>query len=174
MIRLITTSQTIGPFSHEAWNWAVGASAAETLQTTAPTVAISGTIYDGDGVVIDDAMIEAWIPGAEAAESQQQVPAFRRVPSGPNGEFGLKLSVTQPAANGEPVAWVTVFARGLVKHQFCAVFLEDDAGLAQSAILEQVPADRRATLIAARQADGTYRWDIHMQGAQETVFFDYA
>jgi protocatechuate 3,4-dioxygenase alpha subunit len=43
------------------------------------------------------------------------------------------------------VAYVTVFARGLVKHQFTAVFLEDDPALAQSALLEQVPADRRHT-----------------------------
>jgi protocatechuate 3,4-dioxygenase alpha subunit len=70
------------------------------------------------------------------------------------------------------VAYITVFARGLVKHQFTAVFLSDDAGLSQSAILEQVPAARRATLLAARQPDG-YRWDIHMQGERETVFFDY-
>jgi protocatechuate 3,4-dioxygenase alpha subunit len=36
-----------------------------------------------------------------------------------------------------------------------------------------VPAARRATLLAARQPDGSYRWDIHMQGERETVFFDY-
>jgi len=39
--------------------------------------------------------------------------------------------------------------------------------------LAQVPAARRATLIAQRQADGGYLWDIHMQGDRETVFFEY-
>jgi protocatechuate 3,4-dioxygenase beta subunit len=53
------------------------------------------------------------------------------------------------------VAYITVFARGLVKHQFTAVFLSDDAGLSQSAILEQVPAARRATLLAARKPTAT-------------------
>ncbi|MQR00725.1 peptidase associated/transthyretin-like domain-containing protein [Glaciimonas soli] len=168
----ITTSQTIGPFSHEAWNWATELSAADTLQTTAPTIIVSGTIYDGDGNAINDAQIESWQPAAAAAESGQAIPGFRRIPSDEEGKFSLRLSVS-PQAPGEPLAYVTVFARGLVKHQFTAVFLEDDAGLKQSAILEQVSAARRPTLLATRTADGQYSWNIHMQGEQETVFFDY-
>jgi protocatechuate 3,4-dioxygenase alpha subunit len=38
-----------------------------------------------------------------------------------------------------------------------------------------VPEDRRSTLIAQRQDFGavpTYRFDIHLQGAKETVFFN--
>jgi protocatechuate 3,4-dioxygenase beta subunit len=61
-------------------------------------------------------------------------------------KMAASLSISQPQAPaGKPVAYVTVFARGLVKHQFTAVFLEDDPALAQSALLEQVPADRRHT-----------------------------
>jgi protocatechuate 3,4-dioxygenase alpha subunit len=74
---------------------------------------------------------------------------------------------------GEPAALVTVFARGLVLHQFCAVFLDDDPALPSSPILEQVPAARRPTLIARKTATAAYAWDIHMQGERETVFFDY-
>jgi protocatechuate 3,4-dioxygenase alpha subunit len=169
----ITTSQTIGPFSHEAWNWATELSAADRLQTSAPTIVVSGIIYDGDGVPINDAQIEAWQPAAAAAESGQAIPGFRRLPSDDQGKFSLRLSVC-PQARGEPAAYVTVFARGLVKHQFTAVFLEDDAGLGDSAILAQVPAARRPTLIAAQTGAGRYSWNIHMQGEQETVFFDYA
>jgi len=32
--------------------------------------------------------------------------------------------------------------------------------------------DRIQTLLAKRQNDGTYRFDIHLQGPDETVFFD--
>jgi protocatechuate 3,4-dioxygenase alpha subunit len=161
----ITTSQTIGPFSHEAWRWA-------TELDTAGGVTISGIIYDGAGIPISDAQIEAWQPAAADAESAQDIPGFRRVPSGDNGEFTLRLTAP-PRQAGLPFAYITVFARGLVKHQFTAVFLEDDADLEKSAILEQVPAARRATLIAARTAAGRYSWDIRMQGGQETAFFDY-
>jgi protocatechuate 3,4-dioxygenase alpha subunit len=173
----ITTSQTIGPFSHEGWQWAVDACAAARLETSAPTIVVHGILYDGDGNPIDDAQIEAWLPEAAAAESAQDIPGFRRTPTGKAGEFSLRLSVPprpagEPAA-GAPAAYVTVFARGLTKHQFTAVFLEDDAALDQSAILAQVPAARRDTLVARKDGEGTYRWDIWMQTDKETVFFDY-
>lgn len=166
----ITTSQTIGPFSHEAWQWAVELGNA--ASSAADGVTIHGVIYDGDGTPINDAQIEAWQPAAASVEAQQAIPGFRRVPSDDRGAFTMTLA-SAPHNAGEPVAYITVFARGLVKHQFTAVFLEDDAHLAKSAILEQVPAARRATLIASKGDDGSYRWDIHMQGERETAYFDY-
>jgi protocatechuate 3,4-dioxygenase alpha subunit len=163
----ITTSQTIGPFSHEAWQWAADVSAA-----VGGAITIRGVIYDGDGAPINDAQLECWQPAAVEAEAEHPLPGFRRIPSGEQGEFALRLADVQPAA-GQPFVYITVFARGLVKHQFTVVFLEDDASLPAAAILEQVPAARRATVIASRAAPGEYRWDIRMQGAQETAFFDY-
>ncbi|MDB5749522.1 MAG: protocatechuate 3,4-dioxygenase [Massilia sp.] len=169
----ITTSQTIGPFSHEAWQWAVDAGLPDTVKATGATILVSGIIYDGDGNPINDAQIEAWTPQAAPAEPGQMIPGFRRVPSGEQGEFSMRVSLPAQPAQGEPVMYVTVFARGLVKHQFTAVFLEDDAALAQSGILNQVPEARRGTLLARKTDDGQYRWDIRMQGEHETVFFDY-
>ena len=171
MATTITTSQTIGPFPHEAWRWGVSASAA--LASSAPTITISGVIRDGDGNPINDGWVEAWLPDAVAAESAQAIPGFRRIPSNDDGAFLIEVSLPTPATAGKPVLFATIFARGLVKHQFTAVFLEDDAGLVQSEILNQVPADRRATLIARKLADARYRWDIWMQTDKETVFFDY-
>jgi protocatechuate 3,4-dioxygenase alpha subunit len=168
----ITTSQTIGPFSHEAWQWAVDSCHPERLQTSAPTITIQGVVYDGDGTPVNDAQIEAWLPEADACEASQPLPGFRRLPTGGQGEFSLRLSVP-PRPAGEPVAYITVFSRGLTRHLFTAVFLEDDTTLPQSAILEQVPAARRATLIAKKTGDAEYRWDIWLQTDKETVFFDY-
>jgi protocatechuate 3,4-dioxygenase alpha subunit len=169
----ITTSQTIGPFSHEGWQWAVDFCAPARLASSAPTIVVHGTVFDGDGNPIDDAQIEAWLPEASQVEASQEIPGFRRVPTGKGGEFAFHLSTPSRPA-GEPVAYVTVFARGLTKHQFTAIFLEDDPSLAQSAILAQVPAERRDTLVARKDGDGKYRWDIWMQTDKETVFFDYA
>jgi protocatechuate 3,4-dioxygenase alpha subunit len=170
----ITTSQTIGPFSHEAWKWAADASTPGAQKIDGPSILVSGVIYDGDGNPINDAQIEAWTPEGAALEPEHLIPGFRRVPSGAEGEFSLRIPLPQPATRGEPVMYVTVFARGLVKHQFTAVFLEDDTGLAGSSILNQVPQERRATLLARKTGDGQYHWDIWMQTAKETVFFDYA
>lgn len=169
----ITTAQTIGPFSHEAWHWAVTATQAANLDAGAGAVTIRGVIHDGDGAPVNDAQIEAWLPHCVPLEQQHAVPGFRRIPSGEHGEFEFRLPRAALPAPGEPAAYITVFARGLVKHQFTAVFLGDDTGLRESAILDQVPPARRATLVAAEQPDGSYAWDIHLQGARETVFFDY-
>lgn len=164
----ITTSQTIGPFPHEAWAWGVGATAAA---PAGASIVIDGRLLDGTGAPINDGWIEAWLP----AEAGGATPGFRRVPSGEDGSFRLQVT---PPAGGQPAAWVCVFARGLLLHQFSAVFLDDDASREDSALLAQVPAVRRATLVAAKQADASYRWDIRLQGAAdasgETVFFDFA
>jgi protocatechuate 3,4-dioxygenase alpha subunit len=167
----ITTTQTIGPFPHEAWRWGVDASA--TLESSAPVITISGVIRDGDGKPINDAWVEAWMPDAVAAEAAQAIPGFRRIPSDDDGAFHIQVSLPHPASSGKPVLFATIFARGLIKHQFTAVFLEDDSGLAQSEILNQVPADRRHTLIARKQGNARYHWDIWMQSDKETAFFDY-
>ncbi|KAF3996364.1 protocatechuate 3,4-dioxygenase [Glaciimonas immobilis] len=171
MTSLITTTQTIGPFPHEAWRWAVDAT--QTLISKAPIITISGVLRDGDGTPINDGWVEAWLPDAIAAESSQEIPGFRRIPSDDQGGFRIEVSLPTPATAGKPVLYATIFARGLGKHQFTAVFLDDDSGLAQSEILQQVPAERRDTLIARKQAEGQYHWDIWMQSDQETVFFDY-
>jgi len=167
----ISPSQTIGPFSHEAWRWACEpAGAADAIEGG---IAIHGTILDGDGAAITDAMIEFWSSAAVDADraAGRLLPGFRRVASDAEGAFSFTLP--RPQAPGEPAALVTVFARGLVLHQFSAVFLDDDPGLSSSPILEQVPAARRPTLIARQTATAAYAWDIHMQGERETVFFDY-
>jgi protocatechuate 3,4-dioxygenase alpha subunit len=171
MANKLTPSQTIGPFFHEAWRWA--AEATSGISTGPGGVTVSGVIRDGDGNPINDAVIEAWLPDGAASEAGQMLAGFRRVYSDDDG--GFRLEIVPPAASnaGKPAMFVTVFARGLVKHQFTAVFLEDDTGLDKSELLNQVPSERRQTLIASKHAGGQYRWDIWMQTEKETVFFDY-
>jgi protocatechuate 3,4-dioxygenase alpha subunit len=160
----LSPSQTIGPFSHEAWRWACAAS-----ESAAGAITINGMLRDGDGTPVNDGMIESWSPGA-AAEEGGTLPGFRRVATDDAGGFTLRLA--RPP-RGEPAALVTIFARGLVLHQFTAVFLGDDEGLANSDILRQVPANRRITLIAQKTGATAYTWEINLQGGHETVFFDY-
>ena len=159
----MTPGQTIGPFFHNGLEW--GFEASERLPSAA---VLEGQVFDGAGVAMPDAMVEAWIPAA-ASEAGAGLPGFRRSASTRNTGYHIELP-TLPAA-GEPAAYITVHGRGLLKHQFTAVFFDNDAG---AAILAQVPAERRATLVAQRDAaSGVWRWDIHLQGASETVFFDY-
>ena len=70
--------------------------------------------------------------------------------------------------------------RGLLSHTFTRIYFDDEAAATNSrdAVLASVPAGRRATLVALREASGAgpvYRFDIHMQDSEhgrETVFFD--
>ena len=165
----VTPSQTIGPFSHEGWRWATAIT--DGAPRCAHAITINGIVRDGAGAPVTDAMVEAWAPAAAAGEPDHALPGFRRCATDDDGAFTLSLPRPQP---GQPAALITLFARGLVLHQFCAVFLDDDSALDQAPLLKQVPQARRATLIAQRAGADAYHWDIAMQGAHETVFFDYA
>jgi protocatechuate 3,4-dioxygenase alpha subunit len=68
---------------------------------------------------------------------------------------------------------MTVFARGLLNRLFTRVYLPDDqAALDTDTLLQSVPEDRRATLVATADADG-YAFDIRLQGDGETVFLAF-
>ena len=86
----------------------------------------------------------------------------------------VKPGVCDP--NHAPHIAVTVFARGMLSHLFTRLHFSDEAAAnAQDPVLASVPADRRDTLIAQRaEVPGgvVYRFDIRLQGAGETVFFD--
>ena len=78
-----------------------------------------------------------------------------------------------------PHICVTVFSRGLLNHVVTRMYFEDEASNAGDPVLERVPADRRATLLARRVAGGesdsalaVYRFDIVLQGVDETAFFN--
>ena len=74
---------------------------------------------------------------------------------------------------GAPFFALTVFARGLLDKLFTRAYLPlDEASAAADALLAQVPSGRRDTLIAAPD-EGGYRFDIRLQGDDETVFLAY-
>jgi protocatechuate 3,4-dioxygenase alpha subunit len=63
--------------------------------------------------------------------------------------------------------------RGLLTHLYTRLYFEDEAvANAIDPVLATVPADRRDTLIARKIGENEYRFDIILQGAAETVFFD--
>ena len=74
-----------------------------------------------------------------------------------------------------PHICVTVFARGLLNHLMTRLYFADEPANAGDAVLQRVPSERRATLLARREHGGSipvYRFDIILQGAAETVFFN--
>ena len=70
---------------------------------------------------------------------------------------------------------VTVFARGILLHLYTRIYFAGDPANDQDPILALVPETRRSTLFAHpdRKQPGPWRFDIHLCGDGETVFFDW-
>ena len=83
-----------------------------------------------------------------------------------------------PGPNGKPQAphiVVCIYSRGMLRQIYTRLYFSDEAANAADPILSLVPADRRGTLIAHKETRGepaVYRFDIRVQGDDETVFFD--
>jgi protocatechuate 3,4-dioxygenase alpha subunit len=70
---------------------------------------------------------------------------------------------------------VGVFGRGLLNHLYTRLYFADDPANADDPVLQHVPPERRPTLLAQRTSGDravVYRFDIVLQGENETVFFN--
>ncbi len=147
-------------------------------------------MLDGAGAGIPDAIVEAWQPapdgsrtgapgslrrdpvtGAVIGRDTVAFTGFGRVATDADGHFTLR---TLPPG-GVPYLSLVVFARGLLHHLHTRAYLHDAAGLDEDALLERLPAPRRATLVTAPDGPRTHRFDIRLQGGEheETVFLDF-
>jgi protocatechuate 3,4-dioxygenase alpha subunit len=101
---------------------------------------------------------------------------FGRVHTDAAGRFAFETVKPGPVpGSGRPQAphlVVGLFARGLLARLVTRIYFDDEASNAGDPVLACVPPDRRPTLIAASRGDGAYRFDIALQGPNETVFFD--
>jgi protocatechuate 3,4-dioxygenase alpha subunit len=182
----LTPFQTLGPFFDFGLILPDGGSVATRAAAGRHDV-IEGTVRDGAGNVLPDALIEVWqanAAGKYAHPADQQEasldPAcdgFGRVPTDELGRFVFSTVVPGrvPGPDGAlqaPHLAIGVLARGLLTRLVTRMYFEDEPSNLADAVLTMVPADRRATLLAKRIADHRYRFDIALQGPHETVFFD--
>ena len=150
-------------------------------------ITLEGVVYDADGKPVPDAMIEIWQANAAGRyaspdDVRPDVPldegfiGFGRAATGEDGLYRFK-TVLPGAVPGlgnslqAPHIAVSVFGRGIIKRLATRIYFEGQDANASDPILALVPAERRQTLLARRQ-DGAWRFDIVLQGAAETVFFD--
>ncbi|QPF85287.1 protocatechuate 3,4-dioxygenase subunit alpha [Bradyrhizobium genosp. L] len=188
----ITPSQTVGPYfkygltpnGEYAWNDAFTNNLL-TPDVSGERIRVAGKVYDGDGAIVPDCMLEIWQADAQGRFSDPQdkralpnssFKGFGRVGTDNSGAYAFDTikpgSVPDP--DGKPQAphiLLAVFGRGMLLQLYTRIYFDDEAGNAGDPVLALVPADRRATLIA-KKAGNVYTLDIHLQGDNETVFFD--
>jgi len=170
------------------WKETVGANLI-TPDATGQKVRIEGRVTDGDGKPINDAMIEIWQADGQGryAHARGEKPrpnskftGFGRSATDKGGEFSFDTikpgSVPGPGgARQAPHIVVCIFSRGMLRQVYTRLYFSDEVGNEGDPILALVPADRRGTLIAHKQpgsGPAVYRFDIRVQGENETVFFD--
>ena len=188
----LTPSQTVGPFfaygltpnGNYSWNDAFTNNLV-TPDVSDDRIRIEGFVYDGDGANVPDAMLEIWQADAQGRFSDPQdsralsnasFKGFGRCGTGPNGySFETIKPGAVPGLHGQPQAphiVLAIFGRGMTMQSMTRIYFDDEAANASDEVMALVPEDRRQTLIAKKTAPGVYRFDIYLQGDNETVFFD--
>jgi protocatechuate 3,4-dioxygenase alpha subunit len=188
---LPTPSHTVGPFYGYALPFPGGGDIAPAGHPD--TISLYGCVYDGEGTPLPDAFVELWGPDPDGNLPRVDG-SMRRDPAsgGFLGRNGVEFTgwgraetdagghwyarTLRPGARGRsaPYLSVCVFARGLLVHLYTRLYLPgDEAALAADPLLSRLDAERRDTLIAADRGNGTYRFDIRLQGEGETVFLEF-
>jgi protocatechuate 3,4-dioxygenase alpha subunit len=174
-----TPGQTVGPFFHLALPYSGDSRLVSDAHAGA--IRLHGTVYDGALDAVPDALVELWQTGPDGNIARQPGSLRRdgetftgwgRCATDAAGRYSFStLTPGAPAAGRAAFFAITVFARGLLNRLFTRAYLPD-AGLDADRLLSALDAARRQTLICTAETGG-YRFDIHLQGANETVFLAY-
>jgi protocatechuate 3,4-dioxygenase alpha subunit len=192
--RPLTSSQTVGPFFHDCLMREDARFDALCAPGTEGTrIRVEGRVIDGDGQPVPDAVLEVWQANAHGRYNhpadRRDLPLDRaftgygRIATDTDGRYGF--TTVKPGAvpfdaerRQAPHLSVVVLGRGLLNHLYTRFYFDDESANDADPVLERVPADRRATLVARREesagGDIRYHMDVVLQGANETVFFDLA
>ena len=184
----LTPSQTIGPFFHDAL---LGEERSELVPQDHPeAVRIEGTVYDGAGEPVPDAMVEIWQANRagrydDPTDDREDLPldpdtfsGFGRTGTDAGGKFSFVTVEPGPVPGPDgsrqaPHVMVSVFARGLLKRLVTRIYFpEEEEANAQDPVLSSIEdPELRSTLVAHDEGDAL-RFDIQLQGENQTAFFE--
>jgi protocatechuate 3,4-dioxygenase alpha subunit len=180
-----SASQTVGPFFRIGLMYGRAQNNLLDEQTAGERITLTGVVYDGDGQPIPDALIEIWQPDAKGifnhpsdplhAQADPHFRGFGRAENRNAGRYEFKTIKPGGRDRMPPNINVHVFARGMLIHAMTRIYFSDEPANTDDPVLRSVEPERRHTLIATREeSEGppVYRFDIHMQGEDETVFFN--
>lgn len=195
-----TPSQTAGPYVHIGLLPSAAGLPVRTQenlhvvagpQTEGEAIKLELNLWDGVGAPVIDAVVELWQADGKGRYRHPLDPRVGEL-SGDFRGFGRAASdlksgyyffeTVKPGrvknTDGTlmaPHVSLALFARGINIHLNTRVYFSDEECNADDPVLKMVPPGRRGTLVAERQSGSgtaTFRLDIHLQGPNETVFFD--
>ncbi len=187
-----TPSQTAGPFLHIGMVPAMAGLQTDKSEpqnlladdaTLGARIRIEGQIHDGAGALVKDAMVEIWQANASGLYGSNDFLGWGRAATDfATGQFFFETIKpgASPFHDGRPQSphvSFTLFARGINLHLQTRMYFADEAAAnAADPILQMVKDPKLIdTLMGHLEPGGpvpVYRFDIHLQGDQETVFFD--
>jgi len=183
-----TASQTVGPFFQiELTTDEHCVKCIAGPHAKGERVWVTFRVVDGDGLPVDDAMLEIWQadtngkynhPDDSQPKNLEEVwVVFGRLATGEDGSCVLETIKPGRVEEGTPQAphlLIAVFARGMLKQLYTRMYFSGDPANEEDPILALVPSDRRATLMAQPEPGkpGYWRFDVRLQGEEETVFLD--
>jgi protocatechuate 3,4-dioxygenase alpha subunit len=163
----LTPSQTVGPY------FAIGLSRRVENELVAPgtegAFTLQGRVLDGDGVGVADSMVEIW--QADAAGEYRGDFGWGRSGTDVDGRYGFVTTRPGSVEGQAPHLVMLVFMRGILKPVLTRVYFPDEAEANTSdAVLSGVQEEQRARLVGELDG-GTMRFDVRMQGEEQTPFF---
>jgi protocatechuate 3,4-dioxygenase alpha subunit len=185
-VAFVTPFQTVGPFFDFGLEME-GGSLVATEAAEGRHIVIDGSVRDGAGDPVADAIVEVWQANAAGRfrhpTDDRSLPldsacdGFGRVATAWNGRFSFSTvfpgSVPGPQGHSQaPHLLVSVLARGILTRLATRIYFEGEPSNADDPVLALVPPDRRGTLIARQAGENRYVFDVVLQGPGETVFFD--
>ncbi|MBX9642288.1 MAG: protocatechuate 3,4-dioxygenase subunit alpha [Mycobacteriaceae bacterium] len=178
-----TPGQTVGPFFGVGLPFPRDSELAGDAFPGA--VELHGTVYDGAGAGVPDALVEIWQPDSagriprEAGSLRRDARTFTgwgRAATDAHGCYAFTTVAPGSTGAGRPPYFaVTVFARGLL-NRLCTRAYLPGADLDTVPELARLAPRRRKTMrCVAESGSGRtrYRFDVHLQGPDETVFLAY-
>jgi len=179
----LTPSQTIGPFFHDAL---LDRDRSELVPPDhAEAVRIEGALYDGAGEPVPDAMVEIW--QANAAGRYNDLPldpetfsGFGRSGTDEGGRFSFVTVKPGPVPGPDgslqaPHLMLSIFARGLLKRLITRIYFPDDEEAnANDPVLSSIEDPKLRGTLIAREEGAVLRFDVHLQGEDQTAFFEFS
>ena len=184
----LTPFSTVGPFFKLlVRNRAEGTDCLVSDATRGDRITVRGVLFDGNGAPVNDGLVEIWQADASGhyhhpgdADRETADPAFSgfgRAATDSAGSFAFRT--IKPGlvrgADGQsqaPHILVSVMSRGVMSRCWTRMYFDGEPLNGSDPILPLIPIERRQTLIARRAADGSYEFNVVLQGERETVFFE--